>query len=92
MLGLTIPQAAATLAATVVGYDIGLFDQSVVNAALVLILASIVVGTLLVERSVKAVPPPQSADERLGARILLALVDASAGSSGIRDRGPDSCP
>ncbi len=42
MLGLTIPQAAATLAATVVGFNIGLFDQSVVNAALVLILASIV--------------------------------------------------
>ena len=28
MLGLTIPQAAATLAATVVGFNIGLFDQS----------------------------------------------------------------
>ena len=51
MLGLTVPQAAATLAATIVGFNIGLFDQSVVNAALVLILVSIVVGTLLVERS-----------------------------------------
>ncbi len=53
MLGLTVPQAAATLAATIVGFDIGLFDQAVVNAVLVLILVSIVVGTLLVERSVK---------------------------------------
>ena len=83
MLGLTIPQAAATLAATIVGYDIGLFDQSVVNAALVLILASIVVGTLLVERSVKAVPPPQAAAERLGARILITLVDAAQAPLGF---------
>ena len=45
MLGLTVPQAAATLAATVIGFNIGLFDQSVVNAVLVLILVSIVVAT-----------------------------------------------
>ena len=59
MLGLTVPQAAAALAATIVGFDIGLFDQSVVNAVLVLILVSIVVGTLLVERSV-AGPRPKA--------------------------------
>ncbi len=87
MLGLTIPQAAATLAATVVGYDIGLFDQSVVNAALVLILASIVVGTLFVERSVKAVPAPQSTAERLGSRILLTLVDAGQAPLGFAIAG-----
>ena len=66
MLGLTVPQAAAALAATVVGFDIGLFDQSVVNAVLILILASIVVGTLLVDRSVQAVPAPEQAPARLG--------------------------
>jgi Kef-type K+ transport system membrane component KefB len=75
MLGLTVPQAAATLAATVVGFDIGLFDQSVVNAALVLILASILLGTFLVERSVPTVPPPEDDSERVGGRILVALTD-----------------
>jgi Na+:H+ antiporter len=74
MLGLTVPQAAAALAATIVGFDIGLFDQSVVNAVLVLILASIVVGTLLVERSVKQIPKPEAAD-RLGRRVLVTLED-----------------
>ncbi len=73
MLGLTVPQAAATLAATVVGFNIGLFDQSVVNAVLVLILVSIVVGTLLVERSVPIVPTPDGALARLGARVLVVL-------------------
>ena len=75
MLGLTIPQAAATLAATIVGFNIGLFDQSVVNAALVLILVSIVVGTLLVDRAVPTVPPPEGISERIGSRILVALTD-----------------
>jgi Kef-type K+ transport system membrane component KefB len=74
MLGLTVPQAAAALAATVVGFDIGLFDQAVVNAVLVLILASIVVGTLLVERSVKQIPKPEATD-RLGRRVLVTLED-----------------
>jgi len=72
MLGLTIPQAAAALAATIVGFDIGLFDQSVVNAVLVLILASIVVGTILVDRSVKHVTRPPTSD-RLGRRVLVTL-------------------
>jgi Kef-type K+ transport system membrane component KefB len=74
MLGLTVPQAAATLAATIVGFNIGLFDQSVVNAALVLILVSIVVGTLLVDRSVPTVPSPD-AGVRVGSRILVVLTD-----------------
>ncbi|HEY5054471.1 MAG TPA: cation:proton antiporter, partial [Solirubrobacterales bacterium] len=77
MLGLTVPQAAATLAATIVGFNIGLFDQSVVNAALVLILVSIVVGTLLVDRSVAKVPPPEGVSERVGGRILVALTDTA---------------
>lgn len=75
MLGLTVPQAAATLAATIVGFNIGLFDQSVVNAALVLILVSIVVGTLLVDRSVPTVPSPEADGMRVGARILVVLTD-----------------
>jgi hypothetical protein len=75
MLGLTVPQAAATLAATIVGFNVGLFDQSVVNAALVLILVSIVLGTFLVDRSVPKVPAPEGLAERVGARILVVLAD-----------------
>jgi Kef-type K+ transport system membrane component KefB len=74
MLGLTVPQAAAALAATIVGFEIGLFGQSVVNAVLILILASIVVGTILVDRSVKRVPPPERSD-RLGRRVLVTVED-----------------
>jgi Kef-type K+ transport system membrane component KefB len=52
MWALTTPQAAATLAATSVGFEIGLFDESVVNAVLVLILVSMIVSTLVAERTV----------------------------------------
>lgn len=104
MLGLTVPQAAATLAATIVGFDIGLFDQSVVNAALVLILASIVIGTFLVERAVPKVPPPEGLAERVGSRVLVALTDPAqaalafdiaarvAASEGGVVRGLLACP
>jgi hypothetical protein len=75
MYGLTIPQAAATLAATVVGFNIGLFDQSVVNAVLVLILVSILAATLIVQRVIAEVPLPAPQRDGLGKRVLVALED-----------------
>lgn len=48
--GLTIPQAAATLAVTLVGFEIGLFSELVVNAVVVMILITSIVGPALVER------------------------------------------
>ncbi len=50
MAGLTIPQAAATLAVTLIGFQIGLFNDMVVNAVVVLMLASCLVGPWMVER------------------------------------------
>ena len=94
MLGLTVPQAAATLAATVIGFNIGLFDQSVVNAVLVLILVSIVAATLLVERAKARVPVPGKSSRNLGKRVLVALDDprqaALAFAIGARIAAPDS--
>lgn len=94
MLGLTIPQAAATLAATVIGFNIGLFGQSVVNAILVLILASIIAGTLIVDRTKVLVPAPSLGDQRLGRRVLVALEDSAQAplgfTIGARVAAPDS--
>jgi Kef-type K+ transport system membrane component KefB len=83
MLGLTIPQAAATLAATIVGFNIGLFDQSVVNAVLALILVSIVTATLIVERVKTGVPQPDVKDRGIGKHVLVALEDPSQAHVGI---------
>jgi Kef-type K+ transport system membrane component KefB/nucleotide-binding universal stress UspA family protein len=49
--GLSLPQAAATLAVTFVGLEIGLFDDDVVNAVVVMILVTGLVGPSLVERA-----------------------------------------
>lgn len=94
MLGLTVPQAAATLAATVVGFNIGLFDESVVNAALVLILISIVIGTVIVEHGKGKVPVPVAATRHLGEHILVTVEDPDQAplgfAIGARVAAPDS--
>jgi Kef-type K+ transport system membrane component KefB/mannitol/fructose-specific phosphotransferase system IIA component (Ntr-type) len=48
--GLTMPQAAATLAVTLIGFEIGLFSQTAVNAVVVLIVLTCFIGPLLVRR------------------------------------------
>jgi Kef-type K+ transport system membrane component KefB/mannitol/fructose-specific phosphotransferase system IIA component (Ntr-type)/nucleotide-binding universal stress UspA family protein len=50
MFGLSVPQAAATLAVTFVGLEIGLFDEAVVNAVIVMILVTGLIGPSLVEK------------------------------------------
>lgn len=50
IFGLSIPQAAATLAVTLIGFDVGLFDASVVNAVVVMILITCVLGPSMVEK------------------------------------------
>lgn len=71
--GLTIPQAAATLAVTLVGFEIGLFTQTSVNAVVLMILITCLIGPSLVERFGRQVAlkeagaayNPQDAPERI---------------------------
>lgn len=77
MFGLSLAQAAATLAATVVGYEIGLFDDAVVNGAIVMILVTCVIAPWHVERygrkmvqNMASSPEPVAAEQQ---RILTAL-------------------
>jgi len=71
MFVLTAPQAAATLAVTLIGFEIGLFGTSVVNAVLVLILVSIVVSALLADRVVAWMPAGAAHAPRLGGKVLV---------------------
>ena len=84
VFGLTVPQAAATLAATTVGFQLGLFSESVVNAVLVLILVSVVVATLVVEREKVRVQLPPPAGRSLGEHVLVAVADLDAAPLGLR--------
>lgn len=50
IFGLSTPQAAATLAVTLVGFEMGLFSADVVNAVIVMILLTCLLGPWAVER------------------------------------------
>ena len=73
LFSLTIPQAAATLAATVVGFNIGLFSTSVVNAVLVLIVASLVVSAVTTPIFTRKLPVRAPTEAQPGRRVLLLL-------------------
>jgi Kef-type K+ transport system membrane component KefB/mannitol/fructose-specific phosphotransferase system IIA component (Ntr-type) len=50
IFGLSIPQAAATLAVTLIGFDLGIFDDVAVNAVVIMILVTCLIGPYIVEK------------------------------------------
>jgi len=74
MAGLSIPQAAATLAVTFVGLELGLFGTEVVNAVIGLILVSVLVGATLVERGGRALVLARRAAPAPDARVHRMLI------------------
>ncbi|MBK9284245.1 MAG: cation:proton antiporter [Sphingobacteriaceae bacterium] len=53
--GLSVSRAAATLAVVKVGFDIGLFDQNVINGTMLLILLSCLVSSIVTERAARKI-------------------------------------
>jgi Kef-type K+ transport system membrane component KefB len=61
MVGLTLPQAAATLAIAITGYEAGILDADVVDAVILLIFVTCLVGPVLTARAgegLRSGPPP----------------------------------
>jgi Kef-type K+ transport system membrane component KefB len=78
MAGLSLPQAAATLAVTFVGLELGLFGPAVVNAVVALVLVSSLVGAALVERAGRALVlarPADGGDASAPHRILVPVAN-----------------
>ncbi|TVR00588.1 MAG: cation:proton antiporter [Deltaproteobacteria bacterium] len=78
VVGLTITQAAATLAATLVGFEVGLIGEEVLNAVVLLILATCVLSPLLVERAGRAMVEDGSAEQESGEvprRVLVPMAN-----------------
>jgi len=84
MFTLTAPQAAATLAVTLIGFEIGLFGTSVVNAVLVLILVSIVLSALLAERVAGWVPARVVHRPPLGGKVLVVTTSTGPSDAAVR--------
>ncbi|MBC5636222.1 cation:proton antiporter [Ornithinibacillus sp. BX22] len=79
MIGLTVPQAAATLASTLVGFEVGLLDQATVNAVIIMILITCIVGPYFVEKYGRklALKEEQKPSERKQSpeRVLIPLAN-----------------
>ncbi len=73
MSGLSGSQAAATLATTLVGAKLGLFDKETINAVLVVILASLVVTPALVSFFGKRVTAVTEETAPLGKVVLVPM-------------------
>ncbi len=84
MYVLTVPQAAATLAVTLIGFELGLFDTSVVNAVLVLILVSITAAAVLAQRVVRWVPPQLHHSPPLGHHVLVVTGSEEPSDAAMR--------
>ena len=72
VFSLTVAQAAATLASVIVGYEAGIFDETLVNAALVVVLVSLIIAPLGAARFSKRVTAPVvEGRRRLGEHVLV---------------------
>ena len=58
MWSLSLPQVAATLAATLVGYRAGILTEEVLNGVIVLMLVTATLGPIITARSAVALVVP----------------------------------
>ncbi len=76
MFGLSVVQAAATLAAVVVGHDLGIFDEAVLNGAIIMILLTCPLGAWAVNRygrRMVAETPPISTTTSNEQRLMVSV-------------------
>ncbi len=73
MLGMTLPQAAATLAAVLVGSEAGLFGDDVVNAAVLVVVVSLLLGAIVTQSFARKVPLPEHGMPTLGESVLVPV-------------------
>ena len=74
--GLTVPQAAATLAAVLVGVEVGLFGPAVLNGTIAMVLVTCLVGPWLVEtagRQLAATATARATAAPARSRLLVSL-------------------
>ncbi|MDF3128774.1 cation:proton antiporter [Kiritimatiellaeota bacterium B1221] len=76
MFGLTVVQAAATLAAALVGFDAGLLNDAALNGAIAMIMVTVPLGSWVVQRSGRKMALADVGTSRvlrLEQRLLIAV-------------------
>jgi Kef-type K+ transport system membrane component KefB len=74
---ISVAQAAATLAATIVGLELGLYGDGVVNAVMVVIAVSLFITSLGTPRYAARIEQPKEEARRLGEVVLVPTRDVS---------------
>jgi len=95
MFSLTIAQAAATLASTMVGLKLGLFGEQIVNAVLLVVLISLILTSVGVSVFSKRIQPETLTLKPIGrsvivpveAKKMLKELVSTAGSLALADAG-----
>ncbi len=87
LFSMSVAQAAATLAATVIGYNIGLYGSDVVNAVMVVVAVSLIVTSIGTNRFARQIPPPVDERRRAGETIR-----GRPGAPRARGRRGDDAP
>ena len=93
MFSVSVAQAAATLAATIIGLEAGLYGEDIVNAVMVVVAASLVITSIGTDRFAPRVPVPVGERRKPGEAILVptldvaddALSDIAALAAGLAD-------
>jgi Kef-type K+ transport system membrane component KefB len=73
LFGLSLAQAAATLAAVTIGVELGLFDTPLLNATLVVVLVTVLVSSIVTRSAARRIEPPAIQGERLAETIFVPV-------------------
>lgn len=83
VFGLSVNQAAATLAAVLVGHRVGIFDEAVLNGTIMMILVTCLIGPYFTERCARSVaekdvlPVSTGTSRRDTGRVLVPIASAA---------------
>lgn len=83
LFSMSVAQAAATLAATVIGFDIGLYGSDVVNAVMVVVGITLIITSFGTERFAREIPPPIDDRRRAGETIIVPVLGELEGLSDV---------
>ena len=78
----SVAQAAATLAGTIIGLELGLYGEDVVNAVMVVIAVSLVITSVGTPKYAAKIDRPAIEERRLGEKVLVGVRDAGGSLTG----------
>ncbi|MGJ7440349.1 cation:proton antiporter [Aquipuribacter sp. MA13-6] len=89
LFSVSVAQAAATLAATVIGFEIGLYGSDIVNAVMVVVAVSLVLTSIGTNTFAREIPPPVVDRRRAGETVLVPVLGDVDGCADLLRLGLD---